>query len=414
MEKLIVYPIGKPNLKDEKEMLIGAYWCPIPTEKAYSYVAESGITHMLVNTMIGHEREDKGYYLKPFLLAKKRGVKIVMHCMDKGYNNVKEYAEIFKLQDNFAGVLAKDEPETPDYPFFVEDYKDFKKDFPSLPYYVNLFPIYSSKEQMKAESYEIYLNEYVEKVLKSYRDGDRALMCDCYPLLVENRLHPRWLKNLEMLRAACDQTGADLYLYLQSQGFCEMWRQPKTVRELTFQMYVNMCYGVKGLLHYPYRTPMNTPSEFPASVRYNGRKTYMFELVKEMNEELKAIDGAYLEFKWKAVVKSVGNLSELKNENFENAKDLKDGYGALKGVVSERDAIVGCFTNDEGYQAFLVVNFTEPLDNQNNVVKLKLNGMDGAVVHIKDKKETIKVADGILNLELKSGSGAFVIPFKNK
>ena len=407
------YPNGKPQLKKCEHMMIGAYWSPIPTAKAYKNISECGITHMFVNTMIGHEKDDEGYYLKPFSLARNNGFKIIMHCMCKGYDNIKEYTEIFLKQDNFEGVIAEDEPGASEYEFLAKDYQKFKKIFPNKKYFVNLFPNYSNSEQMGVPTYEEYIEKYRKIVLEKYEDGNRVLMCDCYPLKIEKKIYPRWLQNIELLRKTANETNADLYLFLQSQGFLTAWRQPTTVAELTYQMYVYLAYGVRGLAHYPYRMPMDSPAQEKSCVTYHNRKTYMFDLVKQMNKELSEIDSVYMGFNHKATVKSNGksNKGEV-NENFENCVDLKDKYGLLTKVESDYDSIVGCFENAEGYQGYMAVNFSEPLFNLDNKITLSFDNMTDAIVIKGEKKENVKLKEGKLQIILGAGKGAFIVPYK--
>lgn len=417
------YPKGAPELKDEKEMFIGAYCAPQPTDEQYKWVAESGITHMFVGggdylTNWGYGYDDEEYYSLPFDYAAKYGVKCVMHVKDTSYKVMGELLEEVKARENFEGFLVYDEPPATQYGRLASDYKRYKVEVPNQPYYVNLLPTYSQKEQLGKKktgeyyTYEEYLEEYKNKVLKKYDANYRVLMCDHYPLK-EGGITNDWLYNLELLRTAADEVNGEVYLFLQSQGFLGEWRQPYSVAEMTFQMYVNMAYGARGLAHYPYQTPESSDEKRnPASILPDGTKSTMYPLVKAMNTELKKFDGVYLDFDWKAVVAKAGKRNiDKTNLNFEKCSNLQESYGLLKKVECKYDAIVGCFENEQGYQGFLAVNFNDPKKELKNEVTLYFKKADKAIVYLDGEPKTFDVKDGKLTLDLGLGEGAFVVPY---
>ena len=407
------YPIGAPNLKDEKEMFIGGYWCSKPTERAYQIIAESGLTHIMVNTMIGHEVEDEGYYKTPFKLARKNNIKIVMHGMDKGYQFIQQYKDVFRANaDIFDGVLACDEPFPHQFDFLSEDVEVYKKDFPDFPYYVNLLPIYADYSQLEMGEYDEYLSNYVKKVFTKFDKKFKVLMCDIYPLLNDVKMYPKWLLNLEMLREIVDEHNAELYLYLQDQMFWNR-RQPRTLAELSIQVYVSMAYGMTGVSHYPYLTPKGS-KKGSAGIVYNcGRKSYMFPIVKELNELIRRIDGVYLDFDWKAVIHALGEKNQS-CENFDYCKNAVKNYGILKSVKAERNTVIGCFTNKENYQGFMVANLNEPLELVENNVKLTFDGATDAIVYENGYPKHYNIIDNELTVKLMAGEGVFVIPYIEK
>lgn len=408
------YPIGKPELKNEKEMFIGGYWCPPPTDENYKNAAECGITHMMVNTYIGREKEDEEYYLIPFALARKYGVKVVMHAMNKGWENIKCYKDIFLAQDNFEGIVAEDEPNYSRSEFFVKDYQDFKKDCPNKPYYVNLFPYYASPTaQLGCDTYEEYVSSHVEKVVKQFDERHKILMCDTYPLKNGNKLLEKWLWNIELIKEAGENAGAEVYFYTQDEGFWGGWQQMTTLAELTFQVYVYLAYGVQGLSHYPYLTPPGSKPHEKGIVAEDGRKSFVFPLAKRANELIKKLDGYILDFTWKGVMAKLGtNNAEGFNENFSHCKNMIDGYGVLKNFTTQEDAIIGCFENADGYQGYLITNFSAPIAGKPTVITAEFDGCDKAIVFIQGEPIEVDFVDGKLTQTLGLGEGIFVVPYK--
>lgn len=307
-------------------------------------------------------------------------------------------------------MLAIDEPPETRFGMLLFDYEKYKQDFPDYPYYINLLPVYSDLGQLGWVDYKEHLRSYKETLLKNYDPRFRVLMCDSYPLKDGPSILEDWLYNLEMLRQIATETNSDLYLFLQDQGFWGSWRQPTTLAELTFQFYVYLAFGAKGVAHYPYLTPPSEKPEQKGIVDFDESKTFMFPLVKALNEEIKKIDGVYLEFEWQGIVLGKAEVSEY--AGLKKCTDFKESLGILKSAYSERDLLVGCFENSSGYQAFIAVNFSEPLGGKENKIALKLDGVNKAIVYVKGEPQTVLLNNGIYERTLGLGEGIFIVPYK--
>ena len=409
-------PKGKPTLKDDKEMFIGAYCAPLPSDKTYKEAAECGITHIFAGggdyyKYFGYN--DPGYYEDPLYFGQKYGIDILFHVQDTSYSVMTKNEDYIKTQENFKGFLIWDEPVFNNFDYLAKDYQKFVQDYPDKSYFVNLLPLYAEGDQIPKGSYKQYLMEYYYKVFSKYDKNHKILMCDVYPLMT-GEIYDKWLYNLELLRTTADKQNGDLYLYLQSQGFLGRWRQPTTRADLTYQMYVYLAYGVEGVAHYPYRTPESSGASNPAILDKNDKPTYMYDFAKYMNTLLHKLDGPYFNFDWKGVISSIGTQNiDGYNPNFDNAKNMIKEYGLLKEVKSTKDAIVGCFENSDGYQAFMAVNFTDPNFQERNTITLTFNKRcNKAIVYLEGEPKVMSVKDGQLKLTLKQGEGAFVIPYK--
>lgn len=403
--------LTKPNFNEQKEFFIGAYNAPHSTDSLYKIAGESGITHMMVNTFIGREFESEGYYKTPYRLAKKYGFKVVLHCMNGGYQNVDQYEEVFKRNKDFIGVIAIDEPDCTRFDYFKEDYQIYKKVFPGYPYYINLLPMYSTVPQLGGVEYEEYLRLYREKILRNFEDGNRVLMCDTYPLLLDTKIYPLWLKNIELLREIATEDKADLHFYLQDQSFWDR-RQPTTLAEINFQSYVYLAYGTKALSHYPYLTPTGAGKDSYGVTDEQGQKSLIFDYIVEANKLLQKLNTPYHEFEWRAVIANIGSENATgKNENIDSCRDMKTEYGMLKSVESTKDTIVGCFDHKDGYEMYVVVNFTEPLEKGENKIQLSIKDCDKAIVYVNGDPQEMDIVNGKLSITLLEGEGVFVIPF---
>ena len=408
---------GAPSLFDEKELFIGAYCAPNPTDEQYKFASEFGLTHMMVgggDYFKTYPYDTEEYYQKPFDLAEKYGMEVILHIEDSSYKVLgNDILEEVRERSNFDGFLVCDEPPKQRYKFYMDDYQDFKNDFQDKSYFINLLPIYATEEQLGNCYYNEYLTLYQNMILKNYVEGKRYVMCDCYPLLNNGFTYSKWLYNLELLNNMVTRVDGELYLYIQAQGFLGRWRQPANLAEIKYQIYVAMAYGVKGIAYYPYQMPSSSEPEELSPIDLDGNKTYMYGLCQKANEEIKKFDGVYLDFDWKGVIGRIGkNNIDKENENFAVCKNLIKSFGVLNSAESKYDSIIGCFENKDGYQGFLAVNFNDPYTNLNNEVTFNFKGADKAIVYRKGVPTTVDVVDEHLTEKLGLGEAVFVVPYR--
>lgn len=407
------YPVGRPELDTGKEMHIGAYFSPEPSDNSFKLVKDCGMTHLLVNETEHNHIEDDDYVSKTLGLAKKHGLKIIYHCFNKSYKILKKHFDEIRNDKTCTGIFVWDEPPIQEIDFLAEEYKDFVKDFPDLPYYVNTWPMYSCKEQRGIQSYYQYLNAYAEKLVRNYKPEHRTFWCDIYPMLVNYGIYDKWLFNVEYVKDLAEREHADLYLFYITQAFSDRRQQSKAC-EFIFQTNVYLAYGVKGLSYCPYLT--NGGPEYigyPGVVYLNGTPTPVYPLVKENNEYIKKIDGIYLGFTWKGIMSRIGYANKTgKNENFSHCNNFIYSFGILDEVNSSQDSLIGCFENEQGYEGYMVVNFTEPLFNIENKIDMTFRGVDKAIIYVNGEPCEKDLKDGKLELTLGGGEGAFVVPYK--
>lgn len=413
----INYPDGKPEFTTEREFFIGGFASPDPSDEAYKWVAESGINNMVTYATPTIELGSPAFYKDPFDYGGKYGVNIIPNTSNQPWTvfNPPTHLSNWVKRDNFNGVNVFDEPDADDFDALYENLVKWQEKYLDYSYYINLFPIYATPEQLAAENYEEYVRLFTEKLLSKMSEGHRYMICDIYPLLKQSQILGTWLKNLEILKEYADTAQAEMYIYIQSIGFSNR-RQPASAADLKFQSYVSMAYGATGIYHFTYQTPywddMYTYSH--SLVDHNGEKTEVYDYAKENNFELLAFDDVYLDFEWKAAVSAIGSANLTgQNENFSTCENMAADYGVLRGVEAEQDTLVGCFENQDGYQGFMVVNFTDPTLKKTDNVTLTLGGdVTNALVYVKGQESVADVADGKLQLNLAPGEGVFVVPYK--
>ncbi len=420
MEKAkINYPKGRPQVETGKEMLIGAYWCPEPSERAYRLCKECNFTHLLVNPTKGNPVSRDDFASNTLALAEKAGIKIIYHCNNHSYKSLEKHFDVIRANKTCTGIFVWDEPPFDKFDMLGSEYEDFKKDFPDMPYYVNTWPVYSCKEQRGIQSYYRYMEAYRDKIVKNLDPKHRAFFCDIYPMLNNEKIYEKWLFNVEYVKDLAESVNADLYLFFIAQSFSDR-RQHTKPEEYIFQTYVYLAYGVKGLSYCPYQTPFagddpNNPTTDPGIVELNGDPSPVYPLAQANNAEIQRIDSAYLGFKWHGVIPIDGDDTTERNPVFRQCNNFMHSFGMLNwpNYSATHDALVGCFDNDEGYQAFVLVNFTEPLHNKQNTITLKFDAdVDKAIVYLKGVPHTFDIIDGVFKVTLGGGEGALVVPYK--
>ena len=141
-------------------------------------------------------------------------------------------------------------------------------------------------------------------------------------------------------------------------------------------------------------------------------KTETWDYVQNLNSELKCFDNVLLSFDWQGVMKSVGKeATTTAGKNcFPNAKNWLRSHDGIKSFTSTEDAILGVFKDENGYDGFMLVNFSDPFYNKENTVTLELRGATRAVVYIQGESQIVDLSDGTYTATLQPGEGHFIIP----
>ena len=102
----------------------------------------------------------------------------------------------------------------------------------------------------------------------------------------------------------------------------------------------------------------------------------------------------------------------IDNQNFANLVDPLESHGRVSfGDVSE-DTLLTSFKNDEGDDAFMLVNFTDPFFKKNDTVTLKFNNARGLLMYRMGQKMVVPLNNGEYTFKLYPGEGRFIIPIK--
>lgn len=341
------------------------------------------------------------------------GVVTEQEAVEKVQGFLKPYLES-EYADAFYGCMITDEPGANEYDMLGTAQRIFQTAAPDLCFYVNLFPVIAGGAQLSGSdvsiTYDDYISQYLEKIKTPY------ISYDHYPLFKNGKnyaLESSFLQNMEIMRKAIDDEGEDraLWTFLQSIQYGTRNRALESQGDATFQVYSFMAYGGDGVQWFCFAPP--PPNDGATVFRDNSpldrnfNKTATYDYVKAANEYAQAMMPYYKNFTWKGMMTSSEDGGE---GNFKRITRTEKTNVVQKFEASD-DAIAGVFEDKDGREGFMVVNFTDPGRKTDIDVTMTVKGVHNAIVVLNGEKQIVPVKNGKLSLALKSGEGAFVIPY---
>lgn len=429
-----------PTYEDDKEMHIGA-WVSPNTEKdelgnykyitleQYQRIADSGINviyalyeHIdLQATLLALDLSEQvgiGYYIRDGRIAglfqdvyDSQG-NIIQSEYDADLAIFVDAIADYKDHPAFKGHLAVDEPSANAYDWLSVYHDVYKEYLPDKDFYVNLFPTYATLAARGDRNYEDYVQEYIDKVNPEFVSYDH------YPLMLfyeKSVLTDDYLLNMEIVAEKSKEAGLPFWLFLQSVGYTNSsgtQRRDVTEADLRWQIAVAMAYGAQGIQHFTYWTPTGGGIESfsDAFIDVNGNKTATYDAGLIANQEVLAFDHVYLSFDWKGVM-TYSTDEYLENVNFRMINTMEK-HDRIKEFEGTEDIFMGVFKGPEQEDGFMIVNYTDPAYGLSNQVDIKFNDATYALVYIDGQENIMKLSRGKLSIELDSGEGIFVIPYK--
>ncbi len=313
----------------------------------------------------------------------------------------------------YAGTTLMDEPSAANFEHLKNVREIYRRLAPGKCAFMNLFPDYApisllngnaaKGENEKVRDYGEYLDLYIKTVSPDF------LSIDYYPFLEMpsggDRLAASYLNNLDHIAAKCRETGLLFWFFIQCTGFNHYYKIP-TETEINFQMYTALAFGMRVLQLFCYVTPPNVHNEYfyYAMLDPYGNKTPIYGSVQNLIRRIRLFDGAFCRYRNTGVMRVVGE-----DQNFRHTfSGVLENFPPIKSVHSTNSTLIGCFEHETEPEktALLVTNFRLPDEGGSNTVTLHLNA-EAAVVYT-DHAETVALPNGVINLTLPSGSGAFI------
>ncbi len=161
--------------------------------------------------------------------------------------------------------------------------------------YVNLFPNFADSALLGTKSYLKYVRACSDSVPL------RFLSFDYYPVL-KDRLSKTWYENLEQFSSESKKAGKPFWAFALTTNYDDGHITPQTLAAMRLQVYSDLAYGAQGIQYFTYwsATSVSAPSsedQRGAPITATGKRSVVYDRVKQMSEEVKNLSGVFLDSK---------------------------------------------------------------------------------------------------------------------
>ncbi len=288
----------------QNEFVIMGYSGPPPEEtnlQRFQEIAESGIEVMVPGNGVFNAEQN----LKAMDLARQVGIRIIpvdLRIFELGFAKevsidtakVLDVVKDYKNHPALAGYVIMDEPGAGVFPALKEITGLFRKADPLHEPVINLLPSYASPAQLGKEDYRGYITSFMAAV----KPG--LLSYDNYALREGATWYEPWYADLSVVREETRKAGIPYMVFILSEGIRNGLRVPNRA-EILWQINTALAYGAHGVGWFCYWTPKSDqgfqPEEgmppliveahYNAMIDINGKRTEVYDFVKEANFYLK-------------------------------------------------------------------------------------------------------------------------------
>lgn len=327
--------------------------------------------------------------------------------------------------DVFKGVTLRDEPSIKSLTAVTKVRQYLDTLMPNMLTFTSNHPMYCGDNKLLTNDTSKNLVDAYTEYVDNYSNAYGTFAYDSYPLLytkVNNYywsttpdLEDTWFQNLEIVAQSAKAKGYDPGITIQSTAYKPMsgnrillHKRPITSKaDVGFQMYTALAYGMKSVNYYVYWAQENS-SLYSAMIDYKSDgtivKTAAYDAVREVNWEIKQFDHVLLGFDWQGtkIVKGSSSTDAIKN-----ATSYSDER--ILSASSNRDAVIGCMKDEFGHDGYMLVNATDPGNNQSATLTVTFDNATKATAYIKGVARKIVLNGGSYTFELEPGEGVFVV-----
>lgn len=259
-------PVGK------KYPVVAWYSVDAPhnTREHYKLMSKAGFNLSLSAPLTKDET------IKGLREARGTGVKLIIDCQDSRNANIAFITEV-KNYSSLGMYYLSDEPGKDYFDNLVSKVDRINSTDGIHSGYINLLPIYASNDQLKAKSYDDYLDSYLSKVHTS------ILSYDHYPF-VREIFRNDFYANLEVVSRKSRDVGKPFWGFVRScytKDYCNI-----DEGRLRLQVFANMAYGAQGIQYFTYGVPKGGRTAVLDSLY---QKTKLYDLVTIINREVQAV-----------------------------------------------------------------------------------------------------------------------------
>lgn len=257
---------------------------------------------------------------------------------------------------------------------------------------------------------------------KMKEDGNLTVVGNAYPGLEGNlktRSHTL-VYMLNKMRTNADSLGGAkyrIYYYGQEWISTDQTREFADESNVTYQIYTAMTYGMNMFVAYKYAAYWNEFAIQRDFIQNYYNYTEYWWYNKLAMDEIKNYDYIYLAFAddWQGTMFFEGSQNtrtEMRaNEYAGNGVTFLASHDRIASVSTTQDLLIGTFKDSAGRDGFMLANQANPFDKLGTTVSVKFNNANKALAIIDGEQKTVDLTDGVLNMELNNGGGAFVIPY---
>ncbi len=324
----------------------------------------------------------------------------------------------------FAGMFGRDEPGIDQYErikWQIELYNEVMelRGIDDVEMFVNLLPSYGSGASFGGERGEptSYIN-YVDKYFEELAPLLGYVSYDFYPFLNDNitgsLLRVDHLSNLELMARKCKETNSELRTFVQTGGDFTGLRDLTSIGDFRFQVYSNLAFGAKQMTYYEYGTfNSQQEGEFGLINLQDGTYNYTYEMAKVVNNEVHKFEDAYLHFNYDGVMCYSSKPAAQVNLSFRGVANKLESHPRIGSVKISEDAIMTSFKDAEGNDAFMLVNYNDPMYDLDNTVTIQFNDARALLMYRFGEEIVVPLnKDGTYTFALYPGEGRFIIPLK--
>ena len=273
-------------------------------------------------------------------------------------SSYEEAAKNFVDHPAIWGLDMGDEPSAVDFPHYGELFRAMARLFPGHFPYLNLYPNYASVawntdsqtvSQLGTATYKEHIERYTDCI-----DNDYI----CYDHYMYSKTVTGAYENLRIVADRCRETGRDMWIVLQVNSLWpEKW---VTLPQLRHQAYTALAFGARAI-----NWACWTAGWWSNQVLDDqGKPTEQYGKLCVMNRELHALSDRYMKYRnisthflgFDAGSEHIKTVSQAAEKAF--------SVGSFRDVAMEEGcaAVVGYMKNDEGGEALMIADATDPLD----------------------------------------------------
>lgn len=410
--------------------------CVLPafTDEAFSLMADCGFNMFELaeyeGGIIGGDR-----CREVIKLGKKYGMDTMVFLTNAGVSDnyqgddnlyLYDFSKDAELYESMPFIGMADEPHYKHFDLVASWIPRYEKQYGDKVFYVNLFPEYVGETELGGYTYNKYVKDYCDKVLKKL-SGEKWLAMDYYPYSYNEssqsngEMFYSWLHNLAIMQTNL-KTIENGHMILHFQTCSFLGNRVVYEPDIRQQLYMNLAFGAEMINCYSYAKPIGNElhgDDKISMIDENGNPTHIYYSVQNVIKEARLFEEVYLQYQYD------GTKAYLPSESYEknvysaaiealNDKDVTvilDEFEKIKSVYSTQETVISQFFNKENEFAYIAVNYSDPLNEKYDQVLLDFE-KDVKKVEVirKGITQTVELNNHVLDIVLEPGEGCMIIP----